>query len=166
MKEKRDLKIQAIEKGTVIDHIKAGQALNVLRILGISSAFRTTISFVMNAPGARGKKDVVKIEGKELSVEELNRIALISPKATINIIRDFEVVQKNNVVPPDYVEGIVRCTNSNCISNSREPIESKFSVLQSEEEGVTLHCLYCEHVISEYIAENLREWRIFDKVKE
>jgi aspartate carbamoyltransferase regulatory subunit len=155
MKEKRDLKIQAIENGTVIDHIKAGQALNVLRILGITSAFRETISFVMNAPGARGKKDVVKIEGKELSVEELNRIALISPKATINIIRDFEVVQKNKVVLPSYVEGVVRCTNSNCISNSSEPIESKFSVFQSEEEGVYLHCLYCEHVISEEIAENL-----------
>lgn len=72
MKEKRDLKVQAIESGTVIDHIKSGQALNVLRILGISSAFRATISFVMNAPGAGGKKDVVKIEGKELSVEELS----------------------------------------------------------------------------------------------
>ncbi len=155
MKEKRDLKVQAIEDGTVIDHIKAGQALNVLRILGISSAFRATISFVMNAPGARGKKDVVKIEGKELSVEELNRIALIAPKATINIIRDFEVVKKNYVVLPSYVEGIVRCINSNCISNSNEPIKSKFSVIQSEEEGVSLQCLYCEHVISENIAENL-----------
>ncbi len=155
MNEKRDLKIQAIENGTVIDHITAGQALNVLRILRISSAFRETISFVMNAPGARGKKDVVKIEGKELSIEELNRIALISPKATINIIRDFKVIQKNKVVLPSYMEGVVRCTNLNCISNSSEPIKSKFSVLQSEEEGVSLHCLYCEHVISEEIAENL-----------
>jgi aspartate carbamoyltransferase regulatory subunit len=155
MKGKRNLKVEAIEKGTVIDHIRAGQALNVLRILGISNDFRATVSFVMNAPGARGKKDVVKIEGRELSVEELNRIALISPKATINIIRDFEVVQKNNVVLPSSVEGVVRCTNSKCISNSNEPIKSKFSVLQSEEEGVTLHCMYCEHLISENIAENL-----------
>lgn len=155
MKEKRDLKVQAIEKGTVIDHIKAGQALNVLRILGISSAFRATISFVMNAPGAKGKKDVVKIESKELNVEELNRIALIAPKATINIIRDYEVVQKNNVVLPSYVEGVIRCINPNCISNSNEPIKSRFAVLQSEEEGVTFQCLYCEHVISDNIAENL-----------
>ena len=156
MKEKRDLKVQAIENGTVIDHIRAGQALNVLRILGISSAFRGTISFVMNAPGARGKKDVVKIEGKELSVQELNRVTLISPSATINIIRDYEVVQKNEVVLPPYVEGVVRCTNLNCISNSNEPIKSKFSVIQSQTEGVTLHCMYCEHVIFENIAENLR----------
>lgn len=155
MNEKRDLKIQAIENGTVIDHITAGQALNVLRILRISSAFRATISFVMNASGAQSKKDVVKIEGKELSIEELNRIALISPKATINIIRDFKVIQKNKVVLPSYVEGVVRCTNLNCISNSREPIKSKFSVMQSEEEGVSLHCLYCDHVISEELAENL-----------
>ncbi|MCQ1535056.1 aspartate carbamoyltransferase regulatory subunit [Methanosarcina sp. KYL-1] len=155
MKDKRDLKIQAIEEGTVIDHIKAGQALNVLRILGISSGCKGTVSFVMNAPGSGGRKDVVKIEGRELNVAELNRIALISPKATINIIRDFEVVQKNMVVLPSYVEGVVRCTNSNCISNSSEPIKSKFSVLQSEDGVVTLRCLYCEHVISENIAENL-----------
>jgi len=109
----------------------------------------------MNTSGSRGKKDVVKIEGRELNAAELNRIALISPKATINIIRDYEVVQKNKVVLPSYVEGVVSCTNSSCISNSNEPIKSKFSVLQSEDGKVTLRCLYCMHVISENIAEHL-----------
>ncbi len=155
MTEKRNLKVQAIENGTVIDHIKAGQALNVLRILGIFADCRGTVSFVMNAPGSGGRKDVVKIEGRELNVEELNRISLISPNATVNIIRDFEVLQKKKVVLPTYVEGVVRCINPNCISNSTEPIKSKFSVLRSEDGGVVLRCLYCEHVISENIAEHL-----------
>ncbi|HII02961.1 TPA: aspartate carbamoyltransferase regulatory subunit [Methanosarcinaceae archaeon] len=155
MKDKRDLKVQAIENGTVIDHIKAGQALNVLRILGIFTDCKGTVSFVMNAPGSGGRKDVVKVEGRELNVEELNRISLISPNATVNIIRDFEVLQKKKVVLPTYVEGVVRCTNLNCISNSTEPIKSRFSVVHSEDGGVVLRCLYCEHVISENIAENL-----------
>ncbi len=155
MTEKRNLKVQAIENGTVIDHIKAGQALNVLRILRIITDCRGTVSFVMNAPGAKGRKDVVKVEGRALNVEELNKISLIAPNATVNIIRDFVVLQKKKVVLPSYVEGVVRCINPNCISNSREPIKSKFSVVRSEEGGVVLRCLYCEHVISENIAERL-----------
>ena len=155
MTEKRNLKVQAIENGTVIDHIKAGQALNVLRILRIITDCKGTVSFVMNAPGAKGRKDVVKVEGRALNVEELNKISLIAPNATVNIIRDFVVLQKKKVVLPSYVEGVVRCINPNCISNSREPIKSKFSVVRSEEGGVVLRCLYCEHVISENIAERL-----------
>ncbi len=155
MTDKGNLKIQAIENGTVIDHIKAGQALNVLRILGIFTDCKGTVSFVMNAPGAKGRKDVVKVEGRALNVEELNKISLIAPNATVNIIRDFVVIQKKKVVLPTYVEGVVRCINPNCISNSKEPIKSKFSVVRSEEGGVVLRCLYCEHVISENIAERL-----------
>lgn len=155
MMEKRNLKIQAIENGTVIDHILSGQALNVLHILGITSACQGPVSFVMNAPGSKGRKDVMKIEGRELNVEELNRISLIAPNATINIIRDFEVVQKKKVVLPSYVEGVVSCLNPNCISNSTEPIKSKFSVIQSKKGGVVLRCLYCGHVISENIARHL-----------
>lgn len=156
MTEKRDLKVQAIEKGTVIDHIKAGQALNVLHILGITSDFKGTVSFVMNAPGAGGKKDVVKIEGKEINVGELNKVSLIAPNATINIIRKFDVKRKYQVVLPKYVEGVVRCINPNCISNSGEPIKSKFEVYQSGEEGVFLRCVYCHSVISENIVRHLQ----------
>ncbi|MDD4331281.1 MAG: aspartate carbamoyltransferase regulatory subunit [Methanosarcinaceae archaeon] len=155
MREKRDLKVQAIEKGTVIDHIPAGQSLNVLHILGISGDFKSTVSFVMNAQGARGKKDVVKIEGKEINVGELNKIALIAPGATVNIIRNFEVKRKYNVIIPNYIEGVLRCINPNCISNSKEPIKSKFAVLQSEEKEVFLRCVYCNSIIYENIVRHL-----------
>ncbi|MDD4496776.1 MAG: aspartate carbamoyltransferase regulatory subunit [Methanosarcinaceae archaeon] len=155
MTEKRDLKVQAIEKGTVIDHIRSGQALNVLHILGISGDFKNTVSLVMNAPGAGGKKDVIKIEGKEINVGELNKIALIAPGATINIIRNFEVKRKYNVIPPKYVENVFRCINPNCISNSGEPIKSKFRVIQSEDKSVFLHCVYCNSIISENILRHL-----------
>ena len=147
--DKNDLRIKAIENGTVIDHIKPGQALNVLKILGVGENITNTVSVVMNAGGARGDKDVVKIEGRELTQKEVASISLISCKATVNIIRNFEVVEKKDVQTPDSVHGIVRCINPNCITNSNEPIESCFTVTQNEGlvKSLTLRCVYCESII-------------------
>lgn len=148
--DKNNLRIKAIENGTVIDHITPGQALNVLNILGVGENYTNTVSIVMNAGSSRGDKDVVKIEGRELTEKEVNAISLISPKATVNIIRDYEVVQKRQIKTPDYVCGIVKCINPNCITNSSEPIETKFAVTHEEKEKMlVLRCVYCESVMTE-----------------
>lgn len=151
---KKEIRVQPIENGTVIDHITAGQALNVLKILGIPDTSSGIVSILINAPSEMGIKDVVKIEGRELKSDEADRISLIAPNATINIIRDFEVLGKKQVDIPDHVEGVVRCINPNCISNSREPITSKFEVTNTDS-GIELRCGYCERVISENIAAHL-----------
>ncbi|MBP2029285.1 aspartate carbamoyltransferase regulatory subunit [Methanohalophilus levihalophilus] len=150
----KEIRVQPIENGTVIDHIKAGQALNVLKILGISGISNGVVSVLINAPGEFGNKDVVKIEGRELRIDEADRISLIAPSATINIIRDFDVLEKKKVEIPAHVAGVVKCINSNCISNSNEPVTSKFEVMNLES-GIELRCDYCERVISENIAEHL-----------
>ncbi|MDL2261110.1 aspartate carbamoyltransferase regulatory subunit [Methanimicrococcus sp. OttesenSCG-928-J09] len=151
--DKNDLRIKAIENGTVIDHITAGQALNVISILGGGENFTNTVSIVMNAGSSRGDKDVVKIEGRELTEKEVNAISLISPKATVNIIRDFEVIEKRKIQTPDYVCGIVRCINPNCITNS-EPIESKFAVAADEKvKSLVLRCVFCESVMTEELIQ-------------
>ncbi|MEA1984182.1 MAG: aspartate carbamoyltransferase regulatory subunit [Euryarchaeota archaeon] len=150
----KEIRVQPIENGTVIDHITAGQALNVLKILGIPGTFKGIISVLIYAPSIDGTKDVVKIEGRELNVKEVDKISLISPNATINIIRDLEVLHKNQVHIPKKIEGVVRCINPNCISNSNEPITSKFTV-SSDNLRITLRCAYCERIISEDIAEHL-----------
>ncbi len=148
--DKNNLRIKAIENGTVIDHITPGQALNVLNILRVGENFTNTVSIVMNAGGSRGDKDVVKIEGRELTEKEVNAISLISPKATVNIIRDFEVVQKGKIETPDSVCGIVRCINPNCITNSSEPIETRFIVTENEKrKTLVLRCVFCESVLTE-----------------
>ena len=152
--EKPIIRVQPIENGTVIDHITAGQALNVLRILRLPGSSQGVVSVLMNAPSEHGKKDVVKIEGREISVHELDKIALIAPNAKINIIRDYEVSRKERVHTPQYVEGVVRCINPNCISNSSEPVTSKFTV-RGEKGKIFLRCNYCERGISENIAEHL-----------
>lgn len=149
----KEMRVRPIKHGTVIDHITAGQALNVLKILGISGTTTAVVSVAMNVPsGVLGSKDIVKIEGRELKEEEVDRISLIAPDATINIIRDFEVIDKHRVELPGHLEGVIKCDNPNCISNTSEPVISKFTV---NKKPVELRCIYCDHVISQGIAEYL-----------
>lgn len=149
-----ELKVKPIRNGTVIDHIEGGQALNVLKILGISGTTDAMVSVVMNVAGRKiGTKDIVKVENRELKQEEVDKISLIAPKATINIIRNFEVVDKYNVDLPDEIVGVVRCLNPNCISNTQEPIKSRMGV--EVKNPVLLRCAYCEKPITEMIADYL-----------
>jgi aspartate carbamoyltransferase regulatory subunit len=138
----KELKIQPIENGTVIDHITAGNAIKVLHILGIPEGHSSTISVAINVKSHLGKKDIVKIENRELDHKEVNKIALISPKATINIIRDFEVAEKFKVKLPKEIVGIVCCSNPTCISNANEPVKSRFRVISQD--PAKIKCYYCE----------------------
>ena len=138
----KELKIPPIKNGTVIDHIAAGNAVKVLHILGIPKTSSSTVSVAMNVRSRLGKKDIVKVENRELDPYEVNKIALISPKATINIIRDYGVVEKHNVQIPDEIVGIVCCSNPTCISNAREPVISKFIVVSKDPPRIK--CYYCE----------------------
>jgi len=150
---KKEMRVRPIRRGTVIDHITAGQALNVLKILGIYGTTTAVVSVAMNVPsGVLGFKDIVKVEDRELEEEEVDRISLIAPNATINIIREFEVKEKHRVALPEHLDGVVKCDNPNCISNTSEPVISKFTV---NKKPVELRCIYCDHVISEGIADHL-----------
>jgi aspartate carbamoyltransferase regulatory subunit len=147
----RVLLVSPIKDGTVIDHITGGEAINVLRILGITGTTEECLSIATNVQSREmGRKDIVKIENRELKTAEVDRIALIAPSATINIIRNYEVVEKKGVEIPSLLIGVVRCTNPGCISNTSEPIKSKFDVT---EKG--LHCLYCDNVIVKDIASHI-----------
>lgn len=148
----KELKITPIKDGTVIDHITPGRALKVLRVLKIPESTSSVVSVLMNVTGKNGKKDIVKVENRELDPKELDKIALIAPKATINIIRDFEVVKKHTVEIPDEVVGITRCSNPTCISNASEPVESRFHVISKD--PLRIRCYYCERE-PEDIAEGI-----------
>jgi len=140
---KRELKIPLIKEGTVIDHITAGHAVKVLHILGIPEKTTSVVSVAMNVKSKIGRKDIVKVENRELDPKEVNKIALVAPKATINIIRNYEVFKKYHVHIPDEIIGIVRCPNPTCISNSKnEPIESRFRVVSKD--PIRIKCYYCE----------------------
>ncbi|RLF04407.1 MAG: aspartate carbamoyltransferase regulatory subunit [Thermoprotei archaeon] len=139
----RELRVSKIKEGTVIDHIDAGRALHVLRILGLTGSEGLVIAIVMNVPSKKlGRKDIVKVEGIELREDQVNKIALIAPSATINIIRDYEVVEKVRVRVPERIEGLLKCVNPNCITNQpREPIKPRFKVASLR--PLKLVCEYC-----------------------
>ena len=146
-----ELRVSKIRNGTVIDHVTAGQALNVLAILGIDGESGESVSIGMNVPSGRlGHKDILKIEERELSQSEVDVLSLIAPEATINIVREYEVIEKNRVERPEQVVGVLSCPNHNCITNADEPVESKFRVIS---EG--LRCTYCGTFIREAFADHI-----------
>ena len=139
------IRVAALERGTVIDHLRKGTGLRVLRVLGLSHA--GTIAIGLNLESKKlGGKDLIKIENRELSREEVNKIALLSPEATLSIIRDYRVVAKFEPELSDQLENLVRCPNPSCVSN-QENIRSRFSVRQRR--PLRIRCAYCERVANE-----------------
>lgn len=141
--------VQRIANGTVVDHIPAGKALAVLRLLGNPQEKGFRVAVVMNVSSKKmGKKDIVKVEGVELSEEQVQRLALIAPQATLNIVRSYQVVSKKQVSPPTTVMGLLRCANPTCITVKQgEPVKSVF-VLWSQS-PLTYVCRYCGRELGE-----------------
>jgi aspartate carbamoyltransferase regulatory subunit len=141
-----ELRVMKIREGTVIDHINSGTALSVLRILGLTGKGENVVTIAMNVPSKKlGRKDIVKVEERVLNSEEADKIALIAPKATINIIRDYSVVAKQKTKLPQVIRGIVKCDNLSCISNGHEPIQPTFFV--EREDPLRLRCYYCNRIM-------------------
>ncbi len=147
----RSLRILPIRNGTVIDHIPAGQALKVVRILSISEKERNTVSIAMNVPSDQmDRKDIVKVENRRLRPHEVQKIGLIAPRATINIVENTRVTRKFQVELPQEVEGLLKCLNPSCITNTSEPTVSRF--LRTSQ---GLRCVYCERLFGGNIADYL-----------
>ncbi|MBT60101.1 MAG: aspartate carbamoyltransferase regulatory subunit [Euryarchaeota archaeon] len=136
-------RVTAIRNGTVIDHIPSGQAMRVLEMLGIVGDTSVPVSLVMNVPSKKmGSKDIIKVEDRELTQSELDRLALVAPEAHVAIIRAYAVAEKLNINLGDEVVNVVRCTFSNCITiNSREPLPHRLKVVQRD--PLQLRCHYC-----------------------
>jgi len=135
------LKVDVIEKGTVVDHIQAGKGMKVLAILGAGEGHPERAALVMNVPSKKlGKKDIVKIEGKLVSESIANMIALVSPGASINIIENSKVAKKYAVSLPERLMGVGSCPNPNCITNKEEAGK------QFAKEGDRYRCHYCERL--------------------
>jgi len=143
------IRIVKIVDGTVIDHIRAGNALEVLRILGITGKNGNVVTLAMNISSSRiEKKDIVKVENRSLDSVEVARIALVAPEATINLIEDSKVIKKTRVELPETITGIMRCPNERCVTNKeREPIRTKYQVVSQK--PIKLKCLYCWTLIDE-----------------
>lgn len=142
--EERAIKVSALAQGTVIDHLRHGTGLRVLKVLGLITEGAVAIGLNLDSKKL-GRKDLIKIENRELTQEEVNKIALISPEATLSIIRQFNVVEKFQPQMTDDMEDVVRCRNPSCISN-QERIKTRFVVVQRR--PLRLRCHYCERAIN------------------
>ncbi len=137
----KKLEVEAIHNGSVIDHIAAGQGVKILKFFQLTDTDQK-ITVGLNLPsGASGTKDLIKVENTLITDEQANQLALFAPDATINIIKNTEVVKKFRVQLPPAISGVLACPNSNCISHN-EPVPSQFYVQQKND--VKLKCHYCE----------------------
>ncbi len=136
------LSVSAIENGTVVDHIPPGCGLKIVQLLKLSEHKKKVTVGLNLTSKSMGLKDIVKVEGRSLMQEEANRIALLAPKATINIIENFKVVKKLGVEIPKRIEKIFSCPNPKCITNHEE-METSF-VISLKGTRCVLSCNYCE----------------------
>jgi len=144
--EQSELLVRRIKEGTVIDHIDEGKGLQVLNALRIDGKDGSLITIALNVPSGKfKKKDIIKVENMFLKDDDTNKLAVIVPNATINIIKNYKLVEKRRVALPNEVDRIFRCSNPDCITNSTEHIESIMDVI--DKEGRVLKCRYCSRVL-------------------
>ena len=141
---RKELVVSALENGTVLDHIPAKnvyKALDILNLKGIESQITIGINL---ASKVHGEKGIIKIADKFFEDEELNKLALIAPNATVNIIKDFKVVEKKKLEMPKEVIGIAKCRNPKCVTN-HQPITTRFATVERDNE-IKLLCHFCEKI--------------------
>ena len=141
---RKELSVSALENGTVLDHIPAEnvyKALDLLNLKGIESQITIGINL---ASKLYGKKGIIKIADRFFEDDELNKLALIAPKATVNVIRDFKVVEKKTLSMPKEVWGVAKCRNPKCVTN-HQPIQTRFATIDNGNE-ISLLCHFCEKV--------------------
>ena len=144
--EQSELMVRRIKEGTVIDHIDEGKGLQVLDALRIDGHDGSLITIALNVPSGKSKKkDIIKVENKFLKDDDTNKIAVIAPKATINIIKNYKLVEKRRVALPNEIDRIFRCSNPDCITNSAEHIESVMDLV--DKETMILKCRYCARIL-------------------
>lgn len=141
MTKKKELQVVALENGTVIDHIPSDKLFTVVALLDLQH-MDSNITIGNNFESKQlGKKGIIKIADRFFSDEEVSRLSVVAPNMKLNIIRNYEVVEKKDVIMPEELKGIVRCNNPKCITNN-EPMETWFHLIDKEK-GI-LKCHYCE----------------------
>lgn len=146
MESKEVKMVAALRNGTVIDHIPSDKLFQVVSILHLAE-LPNQITVGNNLSSKKlGSKGIIKISDKFLTDKDINKIALVAPDAQLNIIRDFEVIEKKKLRIPDRFEDIVRCGNPNCVTN-HQPIITLFDV--TNHAPLTIRCHYCERMMTE-----------------
>ena len=138
---KEELQVAALQNGTVIDHIPTDKLFTIVSLLGLKNS-DLNITIGNNLPSKKlGKKGIIKVADRFFTDEEISRLSVVAPNVQLNIINNYEVVEKKQVIMPDVIKGLVKCGNPKCITNN-EPMTTIFHVIRKEN-GI-LKCHYCE----------------------
>jgi aspartate carbamoyltransferase regulatory subunit len=138
---KEELQVAALQNGTVIDHIPTDKLFTIVSLLGLKNS-DLNITIGNNLPSKKlGKKGIIKVADRFFTDEEISRLSVVAPNVQLNIINNYEVVEKKQVIMPDVIKGLVKCGNPKCITNN-EPMTTIFHVI-CKENGI-LKCHYCE----------------------
>lgn len=138
---KKERLVAAIENGTVIDHIPAEKTYQVVSLLELDNS-PEPVTIGSNYPSKKlGKKGIIKVTDKFFTDEEISRLSVVAPKVVLNIIKDYQVIEKKTVETPDELKGIIRCNNPKCITNN-EPMQTIFRVVNKL--SGTVRCHYCD----------------------
>ena len=138
---KEELQVAALQNGTVIDHIPTDKLFTIVSLLGLKNS-DLNITIGNNLPSKKlGKKGIIKVSDRFFTDEEISRLSVVAPNVQLNIINNYEVVEKKQVIMPDVIKGLVKCGNPKCITNN-EPMTTIFHVI-CKENGI-LKCHYCE----------------------
>ena len=134
------MKIDAIQNGIVIDHITAGLAFRLYDLLSLDS-LNCPVAIIKNVnSGKMGKKDIIKIDSK--TPINLDVVGFVDPNATINVIKDGNLIEKRTIDMPEQLHNVIKCKNPRCITSVEQELEKVF-VLTDKDEKV-YRCLYCE----------------------
>ena len=138
---KTERQVAAIKNGTVIDHIPAEKTYQVVNLLELQT-LDTPVTIGYNYPSKEiGRKGIIKVSDRFFTDEEISRLSVVAPNVVLNVIKDYEVVEKKTVTTPDELRGIVKCNNPKCITNN-EPMQTVFNVVDKVH-GI-LKCHYCD----------------------
>ena len=138
---KKERLVAAIKNGTVIDHIPAEKTYQVATLLKLEE-LSSPVTIGYNYPSKKvGCKGIIKVSDKYFTDEEISRLSVVAPKIVLNIIKDYEVVEKKTVETPDELRDIVKCNNPKCITNN-EPMQTVFNVV--DKAHGTIKCHYCD----------------------
>lgn len=144
--KRKGVMVASICNGTVLDHIPPAKLFKVASLLRLQN-LTSPITIGNNFKSAHmGTKGLIKVENKFFTDDEINRIALIAPNVHLNIIKDYDVVEKRRVQLPREIKGIVKCPNQKCVTNN-EPVETFFVLTNEEKEEIRCH--YCGRKLRE-----------------
>ena len=136
------LRIEGINNGIVIDHIKAGRAMDIYQYLQLEK-YDCSVAIIKNAKSNKsGKKDIIKIEDSPGLEIDIDILGVLDPNITVNYIKNAEIVQKRHPKLPERVTNIIRCKNPRCITSEERQIPHIFKLTNPEKN--LYRCIYCE----------------------